>query len=155
MGRALSLRKLRLNMFQVCGWIGRISGKAPALSTSVFSWCFSVLDLVGLCGSLDPVESVVPEGFAVRSGGGREFGNAPFQEATLGFGSGQLQRSPVRVAGVDRPSEPAEQVGPSGVERAVMVELGRLELDPLDDYQRRLRAGDFRDCDGPVELDCP
>src|SRR5207237_7530374 len=26
-------------------------------------------DLVGLCGSLDPVESVVPEGFPVRSGG--------------------------------------------------------------------------------------
>src|SRR5438132_11715533 len=137
MGRALSLRKLRLNMFQVCGWIERISGKAPALSTSVFSWCFSVHDLVGLCGSLDPVESVVPEGFAVRSGGGREFGNAPFQEATLGFGSGQLHRSPVRVACVERPYEPAEQVGPRRVARAATGELAGRERDPLDDYQRR------------------
>ena len=73
-----------------------MGGKARALSTSVFSWCFSVLDLVGLCGSLDPVESVVPEGFPVRSGGGRQFGNAPFQEATLGFGPGHQGGMAVR-----------------------------------------------------------
>jgi len=36
--------------------------------------------------SLNGVEGAVPEGFPVRSGGERAFGDAPFQEATLGFG---------------------------------------------------------------------
>ena len=77
-----------------------------------------------------------------------ELGEPPLQQPPLGVVVDELQRPPVGVAGIVLPAQAAQQLAAGGVEVAVVV-----ELQPVDDRQRRLRPVGLGNGDRAVQLD--
>ena len=76
---------------------------------------------------------------------------ASSEERTLGFVRGQGGRPAVSRSGLLTLAEPAEQVGPGGVEQVVVVQVtGGREV--VDERQTGRGAADHGHRDGPVEL---
>ena len=77
-----------------------------------------------------------------------ELGEPPLQQPPLGVVVDELQGPAVGVAGIVLPAQAAKQLAAGGVEVAVVV-----ELQPVDDRQRRLRPVRLGNGDRAVQLD--